>query len=125
MEETGTHRAIWGKSIGECSVVPSAGAIANAVASEIGCEVHRLPLKPDTVLELLARENETVEKGWNHLMRFEDKVAAITGAGQGLGVGFKRHLPKRGAVTILIGRDRRAKLQAVAEKSGRGAAGPL
>lgn len=58
-EPTGPYGA---KSIGECSVVPSAGAIANAVANAIGCEVHRLPLKPDTVLELLARENETVER---------------------------------------------------------------
>ena len=58
-EPTGPYGA---KSIGECSVVPSAGAIANAVANAIGCEVHRLPLKPDTVLELLARESETVER---------------------------------------------------------------
>ena len=28
-------------------------------------------------------------------MRFEDKVAAITGAGQGLGAVLQRHLPKR------------------------------
>lgn len=40
-EPTGPYGA---KSIGECSVVPSAGAIANAVANAIGCEVHRLPL---------------------------------------------------------------------------------
>lgn len=49
IEPTGPYGA---KSIGECSVVPSAGAIANAVANAIDCEVHQLPLKPDVVLAL-------------------------------------------------------------------------
>lgn len=58
-EPTGPYGA---KSIGECSVVPSAGAIANAVANAIGVQVHHLPLKPDAVLKLLARENGTVDR---------------------------------------------------------------
>lgn len=37
-------------------------------------------------------------------MRFEDKVAAITGAGQGLGAGFAKAFAKEGAVAVLIGR---------------------
>lgn len=55
VEPTGPYGA---KSIGECSVVPSAGAIANAVANAIQCEVHQLPLKPDRILRLLAQKNE-------------------------------------------------------------------
>lgn len=50
VEPTGPYGA---KSIGECSVVPAAGAIANAVANAIECEVHHLPLKPDAVLNLV------------------------------------------------------------------------
>ena len=41
----------------------SAGAIANAVANAIGCEVHRLPLKPDTVLELLPGKMRQLKEG--------------------------------------------------------------
>ena len=48
-------------------------------------------------------------------MRFEDKVAAITGAGQGLGAGFAKAFAKEGAVAVLIGRTG-GKLQAVAEE---------
>lgn len=48
-------------------------------------------------------------------MRFEDKVAAITGAGQGLGAGFAKAFAKEGAVAVLIGRTG-DKLQAVAEE---------
>ena len=59
-EPTGPYGA---KSIGECSVVPSAGAIANAVANAIGCEVHCLPLKPDTVLELLPGKMRQLKEG--------------------------------------------------------------
>lgn len=33
------------KSIGECSVVPVAGAIANAVANAVDIEIHQLPVK--------------------------------------------------------------------------------
>lgn len=54
IEPTGPYGA---KSIGECSVVPSAGAIANAVANAIGCEVHHLPIKPDVVLKLMEAQN--------------------------------------------------------------------
>lgn len=44
------------KSIGECSVVPSAGAVANAAANAIEREANHLPLRPDTILGLLGKE---------------------------------------------------------------------
>lgn len=46
-----------GKSIGECSVVPSAPAVANAVANALDCEFYALPLRPETILQKL-REKE-------------------------------------------------------------------
>lgn len=48
-------------------------------------------------------------------MRFEQKVAAVTGAGQGLGAGFAKAFAKEGAVLALIGRTEH-KLQAVAKE---------
>lgn len=53
LEDYGPYGA---KSIGECSVVPSAGAIANAVANAIDREVHELPLRPERVLKALYEE---------------------------------------------------------------------
>lgn len=44
------------KSIGECSVVPSAGAVANAAANAIEREANHLPLRPATILGLLGKE---------------------------------------------------------------------
>lgn len=49
-----------GKSIGECSVVPSAPAVANAVANALGCELNDLPLRPETVLRAI-REQKGVQ----------------------------------------------------------------
>ncbi len=43
-----------GKSIGECSVVPSAPAIVNAVANALGRDFYNLPLKPDKILKSLS-----------------------------------------------------------------------
>ena len=45
-ERTGPYG---GKSIGECSVVPSPAAITNAVSNAIGADFHNLPLKPAVV----------------------------------------------------------------------------
>lgn len=42
-----------GKSIGECSVVPSAPAVVNAIANAIGCEFSDLPVRAETVLKKL------------------------------------------------------------------------
>nr|UWI49473.1 molybdopterin-dependent oxidoreductase [Clostridioides difficile] len=39
------------KSIGECSVVPSAPAVANAVANALNCDFYSLPLKKNILLE--------------------------------------------------------------------------
>jgi xanthine dehydrogenase YagR molybdenum-binding subunit len=41
--------------IGEPAVIPSAGAIANAVANAIGVRVHNLPITPDKVLAALGK----------------------------------------------------------------------
>ena len=41
------------KSIGECSVVPVAAAVANAVSNAVGAQAHKLPLRPSYVLELI------------------------------------------------------------------------
>lgn len=41
------------KSIGECSVVPAAAAIANAVSNAIGCDCNDLPITPERILEKL------------------------------------------------------------------------
>ncbi len=41
------------KSIGECSVVPVAAAVANAVCNALDVSIDRLPLTPDLVLEAL------------------------------------------------------------------------
>ena len=41
------------KSIGECSVVPAAAAIANAVSNAVGCEFNHLPITPERVLGVL------------------------------------------------------------------------
>ena len=47
-EESGPFGA---KSIGECAVVPSAPAVANAVANALGCDFHDFPLKPGRILD--------------------------------------------------------------------------
>ena len=45
-----------GKSIGECSVVPVAPAVVNAVANALGLEdFHSLPLRPETVLKAIEK----------------------------------------------------------------------
>lgn len=46
-EKAGPYGA---KSIGECSVVPSAPAVTNAVINALGCEFYGLPLKPQKIL---------------------------------------------------------------------------
>ena len=42
------------KSIGECCVVPTLGAIGNAVANALDVEANRLPLNPQRILGYLA-----------------------------------------------------------------------
>lgn len=44
------------KSLGECSIVPSLGAVANAVSNAIGVNIDSLPATPDKVLKLLAEK---------------------------------------------------------------------
>lgn len=44
------------KSLGECSIVPSLGAISNAISNALDVEVVRLPVTPDRVLALLAEK---------------------------------------------------------------------
>ncbi|WP_227846031.1 molybdopterin cofactor-binding domain-containing protein [Clostridioides sp. ES-S-0145-01] len=39
------------KSIGECSVVPSAPAVANAVANALNCDFYSLPLKKNILMD--------------------------------------------------------------------------
>lgn len=49
------------RSIGEPPVVPTAGAIANAVANAIGARVRSLPITPARVLAALAESKKTAE----------------------------------------------------------------
>ncbi len=51
-EESGPHG---GKSIGECSVAPSAAAIINAVSDAIGVAIQELPATPAAVLKALGK----------------------------------------------------------------------
>jgi len=44
------------KSIGECSVVPAAAAVANAISNAVGCEFNDLPITPERVLEALKKK---------------------------------------------------------------------
>ena len=47
-----------GKSIGECSTVPSAPAVINALSNALGLEIHDLPARPDKILKAIkARAN--------------------------------------------------------------------
>lgn len=50
IEDSGPYGA---KSIGECSVVPSAPAVINAVSNAVGREFNALPVNPENVLEAL------------------------------------------------------------------------
>ncbi len=43
------------KSIGECATVPGGSALANAIADALGCEVDRLPLTPERILDLIRK----------------------------------------------------------------------
>lgn len=55
IEESGPYGA---KSIGECSVVPAPAAIVNAVSNAIGKDIHSVPVRKETVLELLEKRVE-------------------------------------------------------------------
>ncbi|MDL2260527.1 molybdopterin-dependent oxidoreductase, partial [Deltaproteobacteria bacterium OttesenSCG-928-K17] len=46
-----------GKSIGECSVVPVAPAIVNAVANALDLEFYSLPLTPEKILAALEQQS--------------------------------------------------------------------
>jgi CO/xanthine dehydrogenase Mo-binding subunit len=52
-EPTGPYGA---KSIGECSVVPTISAIANAIANAVNREFNHLPITPEKVLKALSVE---------------------------------------------------------------------
>ena len=45
------------KSIGECSVVPVAAAVANAVCNALDTSIDQLPLTPDVVLRAIQESN--------------------------------------------------------------------
>lgn len=49
-EDTGPFGA---KSIGECSIVPVAGAISNAIENAVGKRCYKIPLNPNSVLECI------------------------------------------------------------------------
>ena len=50
IEQSGPFGA---KSIGECSVVPVAAAVANAVSNAVGKQVKRIPVRPVDVMKLI------------------------------------------------------------------------
>jgi len=41
------------RGVGECNIVPPAGAIANAIYDALGMRLERLPMKPGDILENL------------------------------------------------------------------------
>lgn len=41
------------KSIGECAVVPAAGAIVNAISNAVERDIHKIPVKPEILKQLL------------------------------------------------------------------------
>jgi CO/xanthine dehydrogenase Mo-binding subunit len=43
------------KSIGECSVVPAAPAVVNAISNAIGVEFNDLPVTPEKILAALKK----------------------------------------------------------------------
>jgi len=49
---------IGSKGLGEPPTIPTAGAIANAVAHALGMRIYELPLSPDRVLEVLEGQKE-------------------------------------------------------------------
>lgn len=46
------------KSIGECSVVPVAAAVANAVCNALDVEIDELPMTPESVLAAIQRKSQ-------------------------------------------------------------------
>ena len=53
-ETTGPFGA---KSIGECSVVPVAPAVANAVSNAIGVQIRKLPIDRENIRLLFSQKN--------------------------------------------------------------------
>ena len=49
---------IGGKGLGEPPTVPTAAAVANAVAHALGVRIYELPLSPDRVLDALEARKE-------------------------------------------------------------------
>jgi xanthine dehydrogenase YagR molybdenum-binding subunit len=49
---------VGGKGIGEPPTIPTAAAIANAVAHALGVRIYELPLTPDRVLGALSARKE-------------------------------------------------------------------
>lgn len=50
------------KSVGEMSIVPPGGAVANAVADALGVRIRELPITPDKVLTALAEREGRVRR---------------------------------------------------------------
>lgn len=46
------------KALGECPVVPAAPALVNAVCNAIHGDIHKLPAKPDRVLEAMEKQSQ-------------------------------------------------------------------
>ncbi|HEX9013217.1 MAG TPA: molybdopterin cofactor-binding domain-containing protein, partial [Anaerolineaceae bacterium] len=61
--ESGTGLGPFGaKGIGEPSLTPAPGAVANAVANALGVRIRELPLTPDRVLAALDKARLTAEQ---------------------------------------------------------------
>ena len=56
-EESGPFGA---KSVGECSTVPVAPAIANAISNALDCEFDELPIHPETILRKIGGRHDTI-----------------------------------------------------------------
>jgi len=58
MEPITPMNNVGGKGIGEPCTVPTAAAVANAVAHALGIRIYELPLTPDRILDALAAKKE-------------------------------------------------------------------
>ena len=102
------------KGVGEPPCVPTAGAIANAIAKVIGARVHKLPMTPERVWEARRRERDAPSRTGD-LGR-----GRARGAGRRRAPRRRRHRPRRRRPRRASRRCRRASSRSTASTELRG-----